>query len=698
MWSAISIRRLIHYTSSLRPGLVRQLRLPTSFPTNSTGALRFSTATPMADDAPDAGLVERDGKQYRPIKEGKATILVPHDPKSKKTVTEEQQVFYNPIQQYNRDLSTLAIKVYGEWTLEKRLKKLQSRNADKQSKGKKRKRGDEEPAPEAETEPKEPSATEATEAPNFPKPTFKILDALSASGLRAMRYAHELPFITSVTANDLSESAAKSIQVNVDHNGLQDIITVTNQDALALMYRAIADDLSKRDRNGNPGKAHKFDVIDLDPYGTAAPFFDAAIQSVRDDGGLLCITCTDSAVWAGHSYCEKTYALYGGIPLKGMHTHEAALRLILHAVASSGSKYGLSIEPMLSLSIDFYTKVFVKVTRSPHKVKFLGANTMLVYSCDQGCGSWETQPVLRSKPAPNKKGDGFFFKHGMALGPTADRFCRYCGFKMHLAGPMYAGHIHNQEFIQRILDEIPKAPTDVYKTLPRLEGMLRTAQEEYLPGPEPQEGVDCTEAALATPDHTPFFVIPGKVSSIISSTTPNDDMFRGALLHLGYQVGRSHCRPGAIKTDAPWSTIWWIMTEWIRQKSPVKTSKYKPSMAAWKILHDAGIVGHESDSPSKDEQADGDDHKMEGIEEQPAKPKAEEPAEHGNGEAAPGASEAPKSEEAETPLPSEDELRKTLVFNDALARLGRTKLGQRYVRYQMNPSTNWGPMTRAKGN
>ena len=28
----------------------------------------------------------------------------------------------------------------------------------------------------------------------------------------------------------------------------------------------------------------RVDVVDLDPYGTAAPFLDAAVQAVRDDG------------------------------------------------------------------------------------------------------------------------------------------------------------------------------------------------------------------------------------------------------------------------------------------------------------------------------------------------------------------------------------------------------------------------------
>lgn len=72
----------------------------------------------------------------------------------------------------------------------------------------------------------------------------------------------------------------------------------------------------------------RFDVIDLDPYGTAAPFIDGAVQAVNDGGksigqhtaefflgeitdidssleGLLCVTCTDLAVLAGANYSEK---------------------------------------------------------------------------------------------------------------------------------------------------------------------------------------------------------------------------------------------------------------------------------------------------------------------------------------------------------------------------------------------------------
>lgn len=61
--------------------------------------------------------------------------------------------------------------------------------------------------------------------------------------------------------------------------------------------------------------------MDLDPYGTAAPFIDAALGCIADGGewtalasrlrdssrmsGLLCVTCTDLAVLAGSQYPEK---------------------------------------------------------------------------------------------------------------------------------------------------------------------------------------------------------------------------------------------------------------------------------------------------------------------------------------------------------------------------------------------------------
>jgi hypothetical protein len=48
-----------------------------------------------------------------------------------------------------------------------------------------------------------------------------------------------------------------------------------------------------------------YDVVDLDPYGGANPFLDAAVQSVGD-GGMLCVTCAVLGF-------EANFALEAGI-------------------------------------------------------------------------------------------------------------------------------------------------------------------------------------------------------------------------------------------------------------------------------------------------------------------------------------------------------------------------------------------------
>lgn len=285
-----------------------------------------------------------------------------------------------------------------------------------------------ETALQSQPTPGQPSATQTEtleQAKEF-KPSFRVLDALSATGLRALRYAQELPFITSITANDLSPKAVEMIALNIKHNKLEDKIVTSTGNANAHMYSLVG-------QEGRGGPGSKYEVIDIDPYGTAVPFLDAAIQALSN-GGLLCVTCTDSGVFNSIGYSEKTFSLYGGLPVKGEHCHEAGLRLILHAIATSAAKYGISVEPLLSLSIDYYARVFVRVRKSPAEVKFHSSKTMIVYSCDHGCGAWQTQFLARALPQTAKNGQ-VSYKHGAAQGPSTKPLCEHCGSKMHVSLP-----------------------------------------------------------------------------------------------------------------------------------------------------------------------------------------------------------------------------------------------------------------------
>jgi tRNA (guanine26-N2/guanine27-N2)-dimethyltransferase len=696
----------------------------------SMASINDITATPAVNQH-----IHHNGKDYTTVKEGLAYILTPASASKVPQTTpkggnETQSVFYNPIQQFNRDLSVLAIKAYGEEAVERKEKSI-AKNKQR-LKEKKRKREDDglrdssrkagrieedegnvgnaDSGSGTEMVKEDVKVSEATQyglqdgstsnLPSFKdeaarkeadgdiqmlspddqvrkdqefgiaqplnlpsidaphpkddfflkpkKPSFTILDALSATGLRALRYAHEIPFTTSVTANDLLPDATRSIRLNVQHNKLEDKIQAVTGNALSHMYN-IACGESKE--NGKP-KA-KYDVIDLDPYGTAAPFLDAAVQSVREDGGLLCVTCTDAGVWASNGYPEKAFSLYGGVTIKGPHSHEGGLRLILHAIATSAAKYGLAIEPLLSLSIDFYARVFVRIHKSANEVKFLAGKTMVVYNCDQGCGAWTTQMIGKNKLAANKSGKGHFWKHVYSQAPSVSEHCQHCGMKTHMAGPMYGGPIQSPEFIKRIMDGLADVSKETYQTHARIEGMLATALEETLP-PVVEETDSPTLPSKtgrydpAAIDQYPFFFIPSALSKVLHCVTPHENAVRGGLRHLGYRATRSHTKGGSIKTDAPWEIIWDVMREWVKQRAPIKEGSVKEGSAGYKILKLGG---------PKDEVKDEED--------------------------------GTNGKDTAKGIPN-----MKVVFDE---QLGMEKDKKKLVRYQINPRENWGPMNRASG-
>lgn len=709
---------------------------------------------------PKAGqIIQHEDKEFETVQEGLAYILVPPSKGDASTSSAKngdsaeaprQDVFYNPIQQFNRDLSVLAIRAFGEHVIAAKTEKHAARMKQKT---RKRKREGEEvkegelpdqltakkichesnnesgkPALDAAAGDKADIKTaEPSIAPEEPwKPTFSILDALSATGLRALRYAKEIPFATRVVANDLSPLAIESMKLNIQHNGVEKIVQPNRGDACAYMYSAGA---PKADKNATNGK---FDAVDLDPYGTAVPFIDAAIQSVGD-GGLLCITCTDAGVFAGAGYPEKTFALYGGSPIRGPHSHEGGLRLILNAIATSAAKYGISIEPLLSLSIDFYARVFVRVHKSPSETKFLASKTMVVYHCGYGCGSWKTQPLSEHKQKASKKGIPFY-TYKLSQAPTTTPNCEQCGFKTHLSGPMWSGPLHNPHFIHRILSLLKESDKTTYPTYNRVEGMLTTALEEDLnlggggreDSPEiesePAENNDTPKPSLALIPRTdaslvephPFFVMPSYLCKILHTATMPENMLRGALRHLGYRSTRSHIKPNSIRTDAPWPVIWEIVREWVRQKSPIKEGALSEGTAG------AGIMRRSREKLNPTDGA-GDNLRTlkrdllsavesgKSVAELTTKIEAalyrsgahrageaveNSKTENGRNEESRLTSPGPKSEDDKI-LQEPDPSTLEIVFDEELGRKAAAAQRKRLVRYQINPRANWGPLSRA---
>ena len=216
------------------------------------------------------------------------------------------------------------------------------------------------------------------ETSDYKMPGMRILEALAASGLRSIRYFKEIPVchpgvhvcawlmcdtvlwacqfqnVDHIVVNDLSEDAVASIRRNVTFNGLDPAKVIPHQgDAVALMMQ-------------NRSMHNSFDVVDLDPYGTPNLFIDSAVQSVGD-GGLICITATDTMTLCGANL-DAAHAKYGSVVLKTKCCHEVALRTVLATVARHAAIYKRCIEPLISVSVDFYVRAWFPAGNLPQKV------------------------------------------------------------------------------------------------------------------------------------------------------------------------------------------------------------------------------------------------------------------------------------------------------------------------------------------
>ncbi|XP_049666644.1 tRNA (guanine(26)-N(2))-dimethyltransferase isoform X1 [Accipiter gentilis] len=491
-------------------------------PAMDGGSPNGSVQPPGAGDPPGAGETL--------ISEGRATILFPS----------ANEVFYNPVQGFNRDLTCAVMTEFARLQLQPKGIRVVLPGEEKTDTG-----GPQTPENDngdGDTVP----APDGPEAPRTAKPGevceggLRVLEALAASGLRSIRFAKEVPGLRAVVANDFSARAVELMNRNVAFNGVGDLVAPRMADARMLMYQCKAD-------------REPFDVIDLDPYGSPAPFLDAAVQAVSE-GGLLCVTCTDMGVMAGNS-AETCYSKYGAMSLKGKFCHEMALRIILHSLDSRANCYQRFIVPLLSISADFYIRVFVRVFTGQAKVKASASKQALVYHC-VGCGTHHLQRLGKV----TSHGTGF--KYGAATGPPVGPTCEFCQQRHQLGGPMWAEPLHDPAFVERVLAALQSSPGR-FQTEERMQGMLSVVTEEL--------------------GDVPLYYTLDSLSSTIHCNTPSLLQFRSALLHAGYRVSLSHACKNAVKTDAPPAVLWDIMRCWAKIH-PVKRERLAETSPASRIL------------------------------------------------------------------------------------------------------------------
>lgn len=482
------------------------------------------------------GEVEDMLKDYEIKKEGEAEILM----------LASNAVFFNPVQVHNRDMSIAVLRTFVAKRKEEYEELMNKRNNKSNKKGNQVEtpvvNGDtaltsqhdeigvvhEKETNQATNEigdlSKEETKTPSRKVTRELKPPI-VLEALAASGLRSLRYAREVDGLGKVVALDNDKASIEACKRNIKFNGASAISKVEAHLADARVYMLT--------------HPKEFDVVDLDPYGSPSVFLDSAVQAVAD-GGLLMCTATDLAVLCGTNG-EVCYSKYGSYPVKGKYCHEMALRILLACIESHANRYKRYIVPVLSVYMDFYVRVFVRVFTSASEIKNTPLKLSYVYQC-AGCDSFHLQSLGRTVTKNNS------LKHAPGIGPVVPQECSDCGKKFNVGGPIWSAPIHDQDWVLSTLTDV-RQMKDRYPAYNKITSVLTTVSEEL--------------------HDIPLFFSLHNISGTVKCTSPSAVMFRSAVINAGYQISSSHCNPLGLKSDAPWDVIWDIMRCWVKNH-PIK--------------------------------------------------------------------------------------------------------------------------------
>jgi hypothetical protein len=196
--------------------------------------------------------------------------------------------------------------------------------------------------------------------------------------------------------------------------------------------------------------------------------------------------------------------------------------------------YKRTVEPLISLSIDFYVRIVVRVRDAPNESRRLLALHSMLYQC-VSCDSFALQALgaERESSRPN-------VVVKPARGPPVGPECEHCGSRHTVGGPLWNGPLHNQQFASGVFDEISSNPSryGAYKKAQALAGL---AMREI---------------------DAPLVLSLSSLCATLKVNSMKDAQFHSALLAQGHQVSLTHLAPTLVKTNAPMSAVWDVMRSW----------------------------------------------------------------------------------------------------------------------------------------
>jgi len=318
-----------------------------------------------------------------------------------------------------------------------------------------------------------------------------ICDPLAGVGARGLRYAKEVRGVAKVVINDRSQEAVELIRRNVELNGLSSSVEVLNEDANVLLW-------SYRPR---------FHVVDVDPFGSPAPFVDAACSTLARDG-MLMLTATDTAPLSG-THPKACIRRYGARPLRTEYCHELGIRILVGFCQRVAGRHEMALTPLLAHATRHYFRVYMKALRGPKRVDELLAQQGYVSHC-KACG----RQVIS-------------FDIAVELPSTCE-----CGEKLSHAGPMWLGLIMDRGFIQRVVSDLANRN---FRLSQQVMVLLNRCIEEA--------------------DGPPTFYEMNEIAGLAGVQPPKIADVIAKLRGLGYFASRTHFSGTGLRTNAPLDEI-----------------------------------------------------------------------------------------------------------------------------------------------
>lgn len=320
------------------------------------------------------------------------------------------------------------------------------------------------------------------------------VDAMAASGIRGIRMKKEVPREIDVTANDWDAGACELIGKNVALNGVD--VNISNKGANTLLSCA------------------QFDFVDLDPFGTPAPYIDSACRSARVAMG---ITATDTAPLCG-AHLRAGIRRYASRPLKTPYYPEVGLRTLLGKVAREQAKYDKAVRPLLCHATQHYIRLYLEVWQgvvyADRMVDMLG----FLLHCPT-CHHHDVRP-------------------GTAI--SLPGRCPVCGCRVSIGGPLWLGPTKDDDFVARVAAAIAAG---TFGSKERALRLLETIGAEI---------------------DVPMFYDQHILCRDMKATPTSIGVLVDALREQGFRASRTHYSGVGFKTDAPINEVRAI----IRRLSP----------------------------------------------------------------------------------------------------------------------------------